>query len=162
MADVITAAKQDIAYLIFQDRSWSALFLKMVFHDCVGGGCDGCINMSNPDNHKLDEVMTVLTPVVDKYAPLGLSRPDLWVLASYVGVEMAMPDTDFLALPFTTIGRHSCSSGAVDESMAMMQGPNPEMWSPTHMGTDDILGFFRAQFGFTPQETAAIMGAHTM
>lgn len=154
MASVIAAAKTDIAHLILAEPSLAALFLRMVFNDCVGG-CDGCINLSNPSNGMLNVAMETLAPIVAEYEPRGLSRPDIWVLASYTGVEMSMPQDSFLPFQFSTIGRQSC------DAADMTQGPNPEMCSP-NMGTDDILTFFRSNFGFTPRETAAIMGAHTM
>ena len=154
LASVIAAAKQDIGLLIVANPPLSALFLRMIFQDCVGG-CDGCINMSNPDNARLDSAMYSLEPLVTKYEPLGLTRPDLWVLASMTGVELSMPDTDFVSIPFTTVGRQPC------DASHMTQGPNPAMCSH-NLGTDDILTFFRAHFGFTPQETAAIMGGHTI
>jgi Peroxidase len=154
MTPIIADAKTDIASLILTQPSLSALFLRMIFNDCIGG-CDGCINLSNPDNRMLDVAMDTLAPIVAKYEPHGLSRPDIWVLASFTGVEMAMPQNEFLPIPFNTIGRQPC------DAEDMTQGPNPEICSP-NMGTNDVLTFFRTQFGFTPRETAAIMGAHTM
>lgn len=155
MAAVIAAAKQDIAYLVVANPPLSALFLRMVFHDCVGGICDGCINMGNPDNARLDSVMYSLEPVVTKYEPLGLTRPDVWALAAMTGIELSMLDTDFVAIPLTTIGRQPCLANEIT------QGPNPEMF-PHNIDTDDIITFFRAHFAFTPQEAVAILGGNTI
>lgn len=155
MAAVIAAAKTDIAYLVIANPPLSALFLRMMFHDCVGGRCDGCINMANPDNAKLDSVMYSLETLVNKYEPLGLTRPDLWALATTTGIELSMPDDEFVAIPFTTIGRQPCSATEIT------QGPNPEIFSH-NIDTDDIITFFRAHFAFTPQEAAAILGGNTI
>ena len=155
MAAAIAAAKTDIAYLVVANPPLSALFLRMMFHDCVGGRCDGCINMANPDNSKLDSVMYSLESLVNKYEPLGLTRPDLWALATITGIELSMPDDEFVAIPFTTIGRQPCLDSEIT------QGPNPEMFSH-NIDTDDIITFFRAHFAFTPQEAAAILGGNTI
>ena len=155
MAAVIAAAKQEVAYLVVANPSLSALFLQMMFHDCVGGICNGCINTANPDNANLDSVMYSLEPIVTKYEPLGLTRPDVWALATMTGIEMRMQDTDFVAIPFTTIGRQPCLAGEITE------GPNPAMFSH-NVDTDDIIAFFRAHFNFTPQEAVAILGGNTI
>ncbi|CAB9503287.1 c peroxidase, mitochondrial [Seminavis robusta] len=154
MASVIAAAKQDVGQLIIAQPSLSALFLRLTFHDCLGG-CNGCINLANRDNRMLNIAIDILEPCVQKYEPYGLSRPDIWVLASSVGVELAMPDTAFVAIPFKTYGRKSCDPADI------IEGPNPVFCDP-NLGTDDLLAFFRAHFGFSPQETAAILGAHTI
>ena len=36
--------------------------LQKAFHDCVGpDGCDGCLNLDDPDNVGLSDIITVLT-----------------------------------------------------------------------------------------------------
>ena len=154
MSSVIAAPNQELASLIRANPTLGPLLLRMVFHDCVGG-CDGCINISSPENARLDSAMYSLDSLVTKYEPMGLTRPDIWVLAATTGVELSMLDTEFCAIPFTSIGRQPC------EAAHMTEGPNPEVCS-SNIDTDDILIFFRATFGFTPQEAAALMGAHTV
>jgi Peroxidase len=121
------------------------------------GGCDGCIDHSNADNgvQVLSVAIDILKPTVEKYEPLGLTRPDIWVLASSTGVEIAMPDSDFVPIPFTTIGRQPCDHSNITA------GPKATPCDP-NMGTDDLVDFFEEHFGFSQQEIAAIMGAHTM
>ena len=35
--------------------------INLVFHDCVGSdGCDGCLNLNNPDNHGFEAVVEFL------------------------------------------------------------------------------------------------------
>ena len=161
MAEVIQNARRDITNLISARGSLSALYLRMVFHDCVSGGCDGCINTLNPENGGLNGAMNSLTELVTQYRPQGLSRADLYVLASYVGVDMTLPGRDNTTLnvpmmiPFTKYGRQDC----VDPNPR--RGPDPELCSP-NLGTDEIVDFFHEHFDFTAQETAAIMGAHTV
>ena len=58
------------------------------FHSCVGG-CNGCINVNQPSNAGLAEVMTALE---EKYAKLGLadlgiSRADFWAFAGMIAIE---------------------------------------------------------------------------
>lgn len=158
MATVVRNARADIADLIRSQSTLAALYLRMIFHDCVGGLCDGCINTSNPENAGLSSAMNSLRDIESKYESQGLSRADIWVLASYVAVEVRLPgggsSSDPL-IPFEHYGRDNC--GASDPR----QGPDPEMCTP-NLGTDQIVNFFAEQFGFSARETAAIMGAHTM
>jgi hypothetical protein len=64
MAQVILTAKQEISQLIFVDPKLSAVFLRMIFNDCIGG-CDGCINLiENPNNRGLRDGMKVLREIV--------------------------------------------------------------------------------------------------
>ena len=158
MAAVVRNARADIADLITSTGVLSALYLRMVFHDCVSGGCDGCINTLNPENGGLNSAMNSLRDLEEKYRDQGLSRADLYVLASYVGVDMTLPGgnaTNNPMIPFTKYGRQNC-----DDSNPR-RGPDPELCSP-NLGTDEIVDFFREHFDFSAQETAAIMGAHTV
>lgn len=54
-ADVVTGARTEIRRIINNafsndpalDVNLAAKFVRMGFHDCVGG-CDGCVDMTNP------------------------------------------------------------------------------------------------------------------
>lgn len=158
MAAIVRNARADIAALITARGSLAALYLRMVFHDCVSGGCDGCINIESQENGGLRGAMISLRDVETKYRDQGLTRADLFVLASYVGVDMTLPGGDALNnpfIPFQHYGRVTC------DSSRPTGGPDPELCSP-NLGTDEIVDFFQEHFDFTPQETAAIMGAHTV
>ena len=63
----------------------------MGFHDCVGG-CDGCVDMNNPDNAGLDVPILALQPVVERFGHFGVTRADLWVLAALEGAGGQQPN----------------------------------------------------------------------
>lgn len=153
MSQVIAAAQNDIIALIQERPVLSALYLRMIFHDCVGGACDGCINTQNMDNGGLRSSMNSLRALEQKYSP-ELSRADLWVLASFVGVEQAMPSDERVDMPVKFYGRQDCND-------RMDLGPDPMLCSP-NLGTDEVLEFFDKEFDFTAAETAVIMGSHTI
>jgi Peroxidase len=156
MGQIIASAKNDIIALIQERPERRALYLRMIFHDCVGGACDGCINVDNMDNGGLGSSMGSLRDVERAYEG-NLTRADIWALASFVGVEQAMPgigEGDRIELPFHYYGREDCND-------RLDRGPDPPLCSP-NLGTDEVLDFFEQEFNFTPSETAAIMGGHTM
>ena len=61
--------------------------LRLTFHSCVGG-CDGCLNVNDPDNAGLENLVADLEEV---YQSEGLadiiSRADLWALLGIWAVE---------------------------------------------------------------------------
>lgn len=155
MSQVIANAKADIMVKIAEIPVLRAQYLRMIFHDCVGGVCDGCINAENPDNGGLGLAMNSLRDIATKYEPDGLSRADIWVLASYMGVELSMPsDGDSIEMPFRHYGRVDCTDRPD-------RGPDPPLCSP-NLGTDGVLEYFAKEFNMDARETACIMGAHTM
>ena len=53
--------------------------VRLAFHDCVGG-CDSCLNIGNPDNAGLADIVADLDTVyVDNSYSELLSRADFWV-----------------------------------------------------------------------------------
>ena len=40
-------------------------FLRLAFHDCVGG-CDGCVDLQNPENNGLELPINTLQKLVEK------------------------------------------------------------------------------------------------
>ena len=64
-----------------------ATLVRLGFHHCVGG-CDGCLNLNNPDNFGLEDVIEQLENL---YNGLNLSsvlsRADLWTIAAMFAVE---------------------------------------------------------------------------
>ena len=61
--------------------------VRLTFHDCVGG-CDGCLNVNDPDNAGLENLVADLEEV---YQSEGLadiiSRADMWALLGIWAVE---------------------------------------------------------------------------
>jgi hypothetical protein len=65
-------------------------FLRLAFHDCVGG-CNGCVDLTNPDDNGLDIAINVLEPIVQQFSltELLITRGDFWALAALTGAELA-------------------------------------------------------------------------
>eukprot|EP00662_Eupelagonemidae_sp_cell21_P021244 gene21244-10389_t len=48
---------------LVSDGDYMPLLVRLAFHDCVGvGGCDGCLDMSDPENAGLERILAVLLP----------------------------------------------------------------------------------------------------
>ena len=130
-------------------------FLRLGFHDCIEG-CDGCIDFDEPDNNGLVEPIDALAPIAAQRTLL--SRADVWALAATWSAEtMQDPTGNYVLFPFTHYGRVDCG----DDSMAKL-GPTQELVPSTEFTTLELLHFFATAFDFTPRETVAIMGAHSV
>ncbi|KAL3919385.1 MAG: hypothetical protein SGILL_003781 [Bacillariaceae sp.] len=166
---IMALARADIAELILDDEDLIGKFLRLSFHDCVGG-CNGCVDMTNPDNAGLEKPIKALKPIVDKHAGGILTRTDIWMLSALVAIEEALPFSQ-RDMEFSTqwVGRKTCESlgdcgvgfdGSATECSAM-RGPHIELPHST-VGTKTIQEFFEDEFDFDPQQTTAIMGAHSV
>mmetsp|Transcript_13912 Transcript_13912/g.19921 ORF Transcript_13912/g.19921 Transcript_13912/m.19921 type:complete len:572 (+) Transcript_13912:114-1829(+) len=152
----VTEAKSDIASLISSDPSLAPKFVRMGFHDCVGG-CDGCIDLNDPDNKGLDIPINALDSIVQKYTidqTTGLTRSDIFALAALTAADVSQGTVNRVDFPFTWFGRVDCQGDATS-------GPQRQMPSPD-LTTSGILDYFNTNFGFDEQETVALMGAHTL
>jgi len=146
----------------------AAKFLRLAFHDCVGG-CDGCVDLTNPENAGLLVPIAALRPIVLKHVKLGgvlNSRADLWALAATVAANVTQTKIAFkmdgnkrvdcenanLVCLNSTGGKQPCSD---------VRGPHriiPGIDTNSH----DLIKFFANEFGFSIKDTVAIMGAHTV
>lgn len=153
---VVSVARSMIADLIASSISLAPKFVRLGFHDCVGG-CDGCVDMSEPDNAGLDVPIDALQPVVDLLtytsAAPQFSRADVWALAALVGAEMTQNE---LAFPMNYVGRADCSPAGAKS------GPTRHLPHHSNITTSSLMHFFSREFGFGPRETVAIMGAHSI
>lgn len=149
VSSAIADAKGRIIDLVANTPILGPKFVRLGFHDCVGG-CDGSVNLEDGDNAGLELPIMRLRPLVECFAP-ALTRADVWALAALTSAEFLQDGgptyPDFVA------GR---PSRADDES-----GNGESMPSP-HLTTPALLDFFGSNFGFDAQETVAIMGAHTL
>jgi len=151
-ARAIRAAKSDILDILQRDGRLGPKFVRLGFHDCVGG-CDGCVNMANPDNAGLDLPIDALRPVVQSHDKL-LTRADIWALAAMTAAEAMQGNVDGRqSYDFNYYGRQTCS----DET----GGPDVTLPS-SHLTTSGVLSFFNSAFGFDATETVAIMGGHAL
>ena len=169
-SDNISMAKEAIEQILQTDKQLAASFVRLGFHDCVGG-CDGCLDLSNPDNNGLDEAITALDNVVATYGPSsanGLSRADIWALAALTAAEVAQPNNrDKTLFPLVWYGRSDCDESQMCKpcnsapECGERNGPCQSFPSP-NLATDGLLDFFSETFDFDDEETVAIMGAHTL
>ena len=160
ISQALADAKADIKAIL--TGPMAAKFVRLAFHDCIGG-CNGCVDTSNPENFGLDIPMNALAPIVAKYESV-LSRADIWVLAAFTAAEKTQPNPGVFVItldpvqyvPFDMqyVGRPVCDGPA-------NRGPSVQIPS-AHFHTAQLLDYFQTNFGFSSRETVAIMGAHTL
>ena len=163
----IDGALNEIIKIIDFDKPLGYKFVRLGFHDCVGG-CDGCVDLLNADNKGLEVAITVLESIVSKFAVNGVTRSDIWALAAmtYADRHQGRPRIDF---PFKWYGRPTCEMlntvchnvTGEDVPCSPTQGPHRVLPS-SNLDTHGILDYFDKTFGFNAQETVALMGAHTL
>ncbi|XP_013412182.1 putative ascorbate peroxidase [Lingula anatina] len=133
--------------------------VRLGFHDCVGG-CDGCINLNNPDNAGLDTTFNALN---DLYARERIdrimSRADFFALAGIVGAEVGskmksgQSQVQSPRIPFHW-GRRDCPTSPITTEMRVF---------PNALGNlTETVDYFRRVFDLTPEQLAAVLGAHTL
>jgi len=131
-------------------RPLLANVVRLAFHYCVGeSGCDGCINMAVPDNAGLELSVDYLEDKADAWLEAGLSKADLYGLASMVAANMALGNNGWDSdLSNFEIGRTDCENPDLEEEF-----PNAHQ---------EPFSFMADQFGFSDRDTVVIMGAHTL
>uniref|UniRef100_A0A7M5XFW7 Plant heme peroxidase family profile domain-containing protein n=2 Tax=Clytia hemisphaerica TaxID=252671 RepID=A0A7M5XFW7_9CNID len=148
-------------------------FVRLAFHDCVHGSgyttkaCDGCINHANPENAGLkrytDELDAAYADVSNGVAT-SMTNADFYTLAGVVALdEAAEPGAtipqQFNGLEILKFGRKDpddCATEVDDED---------DFLSPhigRFQGNNGIEKFFDRRFGFSLQDSVAILGAHTL
>jgi len=162
--------RQAIEVLIEEsERELIPKYLRLGFHDCVGG-CDGCVDLENPDNNGLLEPIEEIAPIVEAFKS-QYSRADVWAMATLVSADKSLVALDengelvderpeglhWLHFPLTHVGRKDCEGA---DSMGI-GGPDIEMPS-NDLTTHELLTFFGDEFNFSTDETVAIMGAHSV
>lgn len=161
-AAALTSAELDwytteIRSVIEDDRDLLPKFVRLSFHDCVGvGGCNGCVDLNNPDNGGLDVPIDALEAIFNDNNAPSLSRADLWALAGLVaarrGAQLARGTVPEFRFRF---GREDCATSPQGAS-------NDVLPSASSLGTTEVFDFFDEKFGFNEDETVALMGAHTL
>jgi len=131
-------------------RPLLANVVRLAFHFCVGdGGCDGCINMDVPDNAGLELSVDYLDARADAWLEAGLSKADLYALASMVAANMALGNNGWDSdLSNFEIGRTDCS--------------DPDLFEEFPDAHRAPFQFFEENFGFNADETTILFGAHTL
>ncbi|CAH1784078.1 unnamed protein product [Owenia fusiformis] len=126
--------------------------VRLAFHDCVGG-CDGCVNLANPDNDGLRPYIRDLEDVYANFEGI-ISRADFWQLAGLEALERAA-GTDRPDIPFL-VGRIDCSTSPDTSDVEAF---------PTnggHGNLGNVLDFFQSGFNLGERDAVAILGAHTL
>ncbi len=157
----VNAAKSDITALITKNKKLAAKFLRLSFHDCVGG-CDGCVDLTDSDNNGLLIPIKALQPVVSAHesSQTGLTRADIWSLAGLVGADVSKPKTSTASFSFDSVGRVNCENAntvcknklGVQQACNATLGPgriHPSM----NLNSQQVLTFFSSNFGFSTKET---------
>ncbi len=146
--------------------------VRLAFHDCVGGVCDGCINLDNDSNNGLADVIIKLEELRGDAIAAGvpadnITRADFWSAAAIAavdrGIKVANKACDKRTAPFCNVppfnasffaGRQDCSSAPYTD--IILDFPNPTM------DAADVFTFFDTWFSFSKRQVVALMGAHTL
>ena len=169
--EMIAAAESDIRDLITADPALGPKFVRLGFHDCVGG-CDGCVDMTFDDNAGLETPLEALADIVTKHElpTVGFSRADIWALSALVGADVAQERSEYkVDFAMKWYGRQNCEArgpcleadGTTKRDCRFDLGPHRELPHET-ISSADLLHFFSHEFGFSDKETVALMGAHTL
>jgi Peroxidase len=145
---VVMAAREIKRLIASSTDGLLAKFVRLSFHDCVGG-CDGCVDLSNPSNFGLDIPITALAPIVEHSAKY-LTTGDVWALAGLVSAKASQDNTSF-SFPLQFVGRPHCAGNATT------RGPKRKLPS-AHFTTEEVVDYFKENFNFSPQESVAILG----
>ena len=171
-ATALSAAREDIKALIIGqggNKRLGPMFLRLAFHDCIGG-CDGCVDLTNPENAGLLTPIQALRPVVAAHANslTNLTRADVWALSAAVGADVLQTAirVDF---NFLSVGRVNCENAnticrneqGVQHACSDIRGPH-RVVPGMNINSRDLFDFFATQFGFSIKESVALMGAHTV
>jgi hypothetical protein len=170
VGQLLLSIESSIGQAIINNPLLAATFLRLGFHDCVpngdAGGCDGCINLSNPSNFGLRPAIDALSSIVEEFEnpEVGISRADIWAYAVLIAAEVSQIDITFM--DEFQIGRKNCETvGTCDASITdcAVDGPDQISDFPTaDFTTHQLITFMSDHFNFNSDQTVAIMGAHTM
>ncbi|KAK4417726.1 Peroxidase 29 [Sesamum alatum] len=145
------------------DPNTSAAILRLVFHDCQVGGCDGSVllnikdpqheaEMDSPKNFGIRkrEVIDEIKSKIEAACPQRVSCADILVLAARDAVAIAGGPT--ISVP---LGRRD-TAVAHSRQEADVGLPRNEV------NLTKALQVFSQEVGITFDETVAILGAHTL
>ena len=66
------------------------VYTNIVFHDCVSDQCDGCLNLDNPGNAGMSDIIDALDEIyLGKNYDSAMSRADFWSLTAISAIEMS-------------------------------------------------------------------------
>ena len=160
----IHATRRAVAAAIEADEALAAKFLRLAFHDCVGG-CDGCVDMNDPENRGLELPVAALEAALAPLTLAYLTRADAWSLAALVAADASQSTSPSagagpLDFRFDYVGRENCEDTC--EDCGPRAGPRGRKFPDAALHTAELLRFFEEEFGFDARRTVAIMGAHSI
>eukprot|EP01084_Bolivina_argentea_P046852 86310_1 len=131
------------------------------FHTCVTG-CNGCINLHNPNNAGLQPAYNATIGLYsDKSLPSGIiwstkveNLADFWTLCTTVGNFIAIPDGQFVPDFRFWTGRKACSTSPNQTLMAPFPDPIKGLSAQSE--------FFGEVFNLTQPQYIALIGGHTL
>ena len=141
VAEDIADARAAIASLIEDDQTLAPKFLRLGFHDSVGG-VDGCVDMNDDENFGLEIPIAALEalPTYD-----ALSRADLWALAALVGAYESQEEPRARAFPLEHFRRVNCEDAAECRSTSCGPRDGPPRFIPNgNLHTPKLLQCFPA------------------
>ncbi len=171
VSSFVSQARTDIESLISSNPILAPKFIRMGFHDCVGG-CDGCIDLGNPDHNGVNIPMQALENIIQKYTVdqnSGLTRADIYALAATAAADVSQSSSARVDYPFSWFGRKNCEdvetvcldSQNQKSTCDATHGPHRQMPS-SGSTTEELLSFFSDNFGFNASQTVALLGAHSL
>lgn len=176
------AVRSDIREIIntpsWDDGSYAPIFIRLAWHssgtynkaDGTGGSNGATMRfspeMDDPENGGLQHARAKLEPIYEKHAHTGLTHADLWILASYVALEMTNgPKIEFRGGRVDKTAKDAVEHGRL---------PNPEFGLDEGLNVDSqnrISGWEKTaahirsvfhRMGFTDAETIALVaGGHS-
>ena len=122
------------------------------FHDCVGNKCDGCINLSNPSNNGLTNVITYLDDMYVGTYDGDVSRADFWQLAGIAAIEEGVRidnnncNGDISCDPGIVFkwGREDCADSPSTSELHTFPGAT--------MTRNEMMTYFSTNYGFNENE----------
>jgi len=159
----VAAVKNDLRAKLFLTRpDRYATAVRIAFHDCVGG-CDGCINRNNPDNAGfMFDSLDVMDKIYEEGYKQDMSRADFYILTGVTALEESLQFNNAnLTSSYIQPVRFSFGYGRCD--CPTSPTTTVERGFPGgHFDYQQVMDFFRKEFGFNEKESVAIMGAHTL
>jgi len=125
------------------------------FHSCVGG-CDGCINLNDPNNYGLQRAISPLETTYAYYKN-NVTRADFWSFAMIAASEFACKTKGgsmYTPKVVPEYGRVDCPTAP--QTCKLYEYPNG------NMDTAEVLDYYFRTMNLSPQEVTALLGAHTL
>lgn len=136
------------------------------FHTCFGLGCNGCLDLDNPDNAGFEKIYGILNELYDTTEISDvMSRADFWSLASWNAVTHAVSSSffDFFNPKNETVSPFRYLYGRTD--LCPEQNPPKNDLPNPKLGYQEVINKFgkASIHNFTHQEIVPlIFGGHSL